>query len=168
MTSQKSVSCAQRNLSLSLSEDDARLKFKIFSTVPLLKSYLDRYLDGDPDTKELNLFPKNELSKDDLIALLTTFAAYDGIKLTDELKSVNLDGYEAHYAQKKLYLLNANFSSENLRALIEKIDGDKEFMPEKIVLFEPNFKSSKWRELDEAIKNYANKKNLKINLIARH
>jgi len=79
-----------------------------------------------------------------------------------------LDGYEAYYAQKKLYLLNANFSSENLRALIEKIDGDKEFMPEKIVLFEPNFKSSKWRELDEAIKNYANKKNLQINLIARH
>ena len=79
-----------------------------------------------------------------------------------------MDGYEAHYAQKKLYLLNANFSSENLRALIEKIDGDKEFMPEKIVLFEPNFKSLKWRELDEAIKNYANKKNLQISLIVRH
>ena len=83
MTSQKSVSCAQRNLSLSLSEDDARLKFKIFSTVPLLKSYLDKYLDGDSDTKEPNLFPKNELSKDDLTALLTTFTAYDGIKLID-------------------------------------------------------------------------------------
>lgn len=93
MTSQKSVSCAQRNLSLSLSEDDARLKFKIFSTVPLLKSYLDKYLDSDSDTKELNLFPKNELSKDDLIALLTTFAAYDGIKLTDEPKRVDLEGY---------------------------------------------------------------------------
>lgn len=103
MTSQKSVSCAQRNLSLS--EDDARLKFKIFSTVPLLKSYLDRYLDGDPDTKELNLFPKNELSKDDLIALLTTFAAYDGIKLTDELKRVDLGGYEARITHRKNYIL---------------------------------------------------------------
>ena len=159
---------AAQSLSLSLSEDDARLKFKIFSTVPLLKSYLDKYLDGDSDTKEPNLFPKNELSKDDLTALLTTFAVYDGIKLTDELKRVDLGGYEAYYAQKKLYLINENFNSKNLKALVEKIDSDKEFAPEKIVIYEPNFESSRWRELDEAIKNYANKKNLRINLIARH
>ena len=159
---------AAQSLSLSLSEDDARLKFKIFSTVPLLKSYLDRYLDDDPDTKELNLFPKNELSKDDLIALLTTFAAYDGIKLTDELKRVDLGGYEAYYAQKKLYLINENFNGKNLKALVEKIDSDKEFAPEKIVIYEPSFESSRWRELDEAIKNYANKKNLQISLIVRH
>lgn len=153
--------------SLSLSDDEAWLKFKIFSTTPLLKSYLDS-IENNAKEEETKLFYENKFSKDDLTALLTTFAVYDGVKLTDELRSVNLDGYEAYYAQKKLYLLNANFSSENLRALIEKIDGDKEFMPEKIVLFEPNFKSSKWRELDEAIKNYANKKNLQINLIARH
>ena len=152
----------------SLSEDDARLKFKIFSTVPLLKSYLDKYLDGDSDTKELNLFPKNELSKDDLTALLTTFTAYDGIKLTDELKRVDLGVYEAYYAQKKLYLINENFNSKNLKALVEKIDSDKEFAPEKIVIYEPSFESSRWRELDEAIKNYANKKNLQISLIVRH
>ena len=159
---------AAQSLSLSLSEDDARLKFKIFSAVPLLKSYLDNYLDGDSDTKEPNLFPKNELSKDDLTALLTTFAVYDGIKLTDELKIVDLGGYEAYYAQKKLYLINENFNGKNLKALVEKIDSDKEFAPEKIVIYEPNFESSRWRELDEAIKNYANKKNLQISLIARH
>ena len=159
---------AAQSLSLSLSEDDVRLKFKIFSTVPLLKSYLDKYLDGDSDTKELNLFPKNELSKDDLIALLTTFAVYDGIKLTDELKIVDLGGYEAYYAQKKLYLINENFNGKNLKALVEKIDSDKEFAPEKIVIYEPSFESTRWRELDEAIKNYANKKNLQISLIVRH
>ena len=159
---------AAQSLSLSLSEDDARLKFKIFSTVPLLKSYLDKYLDGDSDTKEPNLFPKNELSKDDLTALLTTFAVYDGIKLTDELKRVDLGGYEAYYAQKKLYLINENFNGKNLKALVEKIDSDKEFAPEKIVIYEPSFESSRWRELDEAIKNYANKKNLQISLIVRH
>lgn len=118
----------------SLSKDDARLKYKIFSTVPLLKSYLDKYLGGGSDAKEPNLFPKNELSKDDLTALLTTFAVYDGIKLTDELKRVNLGGYEAYYAQKKLYLINENFNSKNLKALVEKIDSDKEFTPEKIVI----------------------------------
>ena len=154
--------------SLSLSRDDARLKFKIFSTVPLLKSYLDKYLDGDSDTKEPNLFPKNELSKDDFTALLTTFAVYDGVKLTDELKRVDLGGYEAYYAQKKLYLINENFNGKNLKALVEKIDSDKEFAPEKIVIYEPSFESSRWRELDEAIKNYANKKNLQISLIVRH
>jgi type III restriction-modification system ecoP15I enzyme mod len=169
ITKERILRAAQSlSLSLSLSEDDARLKFKIFSTVPLLKSYLDRYLDGDPDTKELNLFPKNELSKDDLIALLTTFAAYDGIKLTDELKRVDLGGYEAYYAQKKLYLINENFNGKNLKALVEKIDSDKEFAPEKIVIYEPSFESTRWRELDEAIKNYANKKNLQISLIVRH
>ena len=159
---------AAQSLSLSLSEDDARLKFKIFSAVPPLKSYLDNYLDGDSDTKEPNLFPKNELSKDDLTALLTTFAVYDGIKLTDELKRVDLGGYEAYYAQKKLYLINENFNGKNLKALVEKIDSDKEFAPEKIVIYEPSFESTRWRELDEAIKNYANKKNLQISLIARH
>ena len=159
---------AAQSLSLSLSRDDARLKFKIFSTVPLLKSYLDKYLDGDSDTKEPNLFPKNELSKDDFTALLTTFAVYDGVKLTDELKRVDLGGYEAYYAQKKLYLINENFNGKNLKALVEKIDSDKEFAPEKIVIYEPSFESSRWRELDEAIKNYANKKNLQISLIVRH
>ncbi|WP_462112678.1 site-specific DNA-methyltransferase [Campylobacter concisus] len=152
----------------SLSKDDARLKYKIFSTVPLLKSYLDKYLGGGSDAKEPNLFPKNELSKDDLTALLTTFAVYDGIKLTDELKRVNLGGYEAYYAQKKLYLINENFNSKNLKALVEKIDSDKEFTPEKIVIYESSFESTRWRELGEAIKNYANKKNLQINLIVRH
>ncbi|WP_460169766.1 site-specific DNA-methyltransferase [Campylobacter concisus] len=159
---------AAQSLSLSLSEDDARLKFKIFSAVPLLKSYLDNYLDGDSDTKEPNLFPKNELSKDDLTALLTTFAVYDGIKLTDELKRVDLGGYDAYYSQKKLYLINENFNGKNLKALVEKIDSDKEFAPEKIVIYEPSFESTRWRELDEAIKNYANKKNLQISLIVRH
>nr|WP_315520601.1 site-specific DNA-methyltransferase [uncultured Campylobacter sp.] len=168
ITKERILRAAHLSLSLSLSEDDARLKFKIFSTVPLLKSYLDKYLDSDSDTKELNLFPKNELSKDDLTALLTTFAVYDGIKLTDELKSINLDGYEAYYSQKKLYLINENFNGKNLKALVEKIDSDKEFAPEKIVIYEPNFESSRWRELDEAIKNYANKKNLQISLIVRH
>lgn len=152
----------------SLSKDDARLKYKIFSTVPLLKSYLDKYLGGGSDAKEPNLFPKNELSKDDLTALLTTFAVYDGIKLTDELKRVNLGGYEAYYAQKKLYLINENFNSKNLKALVEKIDSDKEFTPEKIVIYESSFESTRWRELGEAIKNYANKKNLQMNLIVRH
>lgn len=167
ITKERILRVAQ-SLSLSLSEDDARLKFKIFSTVPLLKSYLDKYLDGDSDTKEPNLFPKNELSKDDLTALLTTFTAYDGIKLTDELKIVDLGGYEAYYAQKKLYLINENFNGKNLKALVEKIDSDKEFAPEKIVIYEPSFESTRWRELDEAIKNYANKKNLQISLIVRH
>ncbi len=103
-----------------------------------------------------------------MTALLTTFTAYDGIKLTDELKIVDLGGYEAYYAQKKLYLIDENFNGKNLKALVEKIDGDNEFAPEKIVIYEPNFESSRWRELDEAIKNYANKKNLQISLIARH
>ena len=133
-----------------------------------MKSYLDKDLDSDFDAKELNLFSGNELSKDDLVALLTTFAAYDGIRLTNELKSINLDGYEAYYGNKKLYLINTNFNSKNLKALVEAIDADEEFAPEKIVIYEPNFESSKWRELDEAIKNYANKKNLQISLIARH
>lgn len=169
ITKERILRAAQSlSLSLSLSRDDARLKFKIFSTVPLLKSYLDKYLDGDSDTKEPNLFPKNELSKDDFTALLTTFAVYDGVKLTDELKRVDLGGYEAYYAQKKLYLINENFNGKNLKALVEKIDSDKEFAPEKIVIYEPSFESSRWRELDEAIKNYANKKNLQISLIVRH
>ena len=81
---------------------------------------------------------------------------------------MNLGGYEAYYAQKKLYLINENFNSKNLKALVEKIDSDKEFTPEKIVIYESSFESTRWRELGEAIKNYANKKNLQINLIVRH
>jgi len=79
-----------------------------------------------------------------------------------------LGGYEAYYAQKKLYLINENFNGKNLKALVEKIDSDKEFTPEKIVIYESSFGSTRWRELGEAIKNYANKKNLQINLIVRH
>jgi len=135
--------------------------FKIFETMPIWEDY---NFEADKFNSSQTLFDVDKLSEDDIKALLATWKTYDGIALTKELETIDLNGYTAYYNQGKLYLMHKGFTTENLISLLEKIDSDKHFDPKSVVAFGYHFESKNLRELSESIKNYKNKKGSEENL----
>jgi adenine-specific DNA-methyltransferase len=114
------------------------------------------------------LFDVDKLTPDDVKALLITWKTYDGIALTQDLKSVDLGGYISYYGNGRLYLMHKGFSTDHLKALLEKIDTDKEFEPNSIIAFGYHMESKNLREISENIKTYNNKKKTEIDFIIRY
>ena len=146
-----------------LNEQD--LGFKIFETKPIWEDY---DFEADELDNQVKLFDESKLTGDDIKALLITWKTYDGIELTQDLESIDLGGYYAHYGNGKLYLMNKWFLTANLITLLEKIDLDKNFNPTSIIAFGYHFESKNLRELSENLKSYANKKHIDIDFITRY
>lgn len=143
---------------------ESDLGFKIFETVNDFRT---------KDESELTL--SNHTFFDDVVltpeqydTLLTTWCVYDGSLLTTPIVDVDLDGYKAHLCDGRLYLIAPNFTSEALKALLQKLDSDKDFSPNKVVFYGSNFESAKQMELNEALKSYANKKSIDLDLVVRN
>ncbi|TMX08123.1 site-specific DNA-methyltransferase [Aeromonas salmonicida subsp. achromogenes] len=141
------------------------LGFKIFETVEDFRV--------EDDDKELSLmtmtmFDDVMLTDDQYHTLLTTWRLYDGCELTTPVQDIGLDNYTAHLCDNRLYMIASDFSSDALKALLLRLDTDKQFSPNKIVFFGKNFDSVKQMELNEALKSYANKKSLEIDLVGRN
>ena len=64
--------------------------------------------------------------------------------------------------------MNSGFNTKTLKALLEKLDSDEDFDPSRVVMFGYNFSSKAQRELDEALKSYANKKSIELDLVVRY
>ncbi len=139
--------------------------FKIFETIPIWEDY---DFEAEQFDGSQTLFDAGKLTEEDIKALLVTWKTYDGMYLTQELEIVDLGGYTAFYGQRKLYLLHKNFTTENLKAVLEKIDTDKTFNPTSIIAFGYHLESKSLRELSENIKQYANKKKIDIDFITRY
>lgn len=140
------------------------LGFKIFETVNDFRT---------KDESELTL--SNHTFFDDVVltpeqydSLLITWCLYDGSLLTTPIEDVDLNGYKAHLCDGRLYLIAPNFTSEALKALLQKLDSDKDFAPNKVVFYGSNFESAKQMELNEALQNYANKKSIDLDLVVRN
>ncbi|WP_118796261.1 site-specific DNA-methyltransferase [Haemophilus haemolyticus] len=145
-------------------ETTADLGFKIFKTEPHFQTALNT--DFDP---QIDFLPKNNLTDEQLHQLLTTWRVFDGCRLTEKVETVDLVGYTAYYCRQHLYLLASGFTSESVKALIEHLDNDKDFVPERIVLFGENIDSAMQKELAQAVKTYANKKGLNnLSVLARY
>ncbi|EGK12227.1 type III restriction-modification system EcoP15I [Kingella kingae ATCC 23330] len=143
------------------------LGFKIFQTEPNFQTALD--VDFDPAQTEIPDSKNAMLSDEQLHTLLTTWRVYDGCRLPENVQPIDLAGYTAYYCRQHLYLLASGFSSECVKALIEKLDNDKDFIPERIVLFGENMDSAMQKELAQAVKTYANKKGLNnLSVLARY
>ncbi len=140
------------------------LGFKIFETVPLWEDYL---ADEKELTEQTTLFEVSKLSDEDLKALLITWKTYDGIPLTEECEKITINDYPAYYCGNNLYLLHKGWKTENIKSLLKKIDNEKDFVVDKIIVFGYNFSSKHLRELEENIRNYANKKQMDIEVILR-
>lgn len=141
------------------------LGFKIFETTPIWEDF-------NFDANEINELQKlvevSSLTKDDIKTLLITWKTNDGLVLTKGLTETKLDKYLAYYGEGKLYLMNSGFTTDSLKALLEKIDSDKNFNPTSIISFGYMFESKNLREIAENIKSYANKKNIDIDFITRY
>jgi adenine-specific DNA-methyltransferase len=146
-----------------LNEQD--LGFKIFKTTPIWKDY---NFEADELDNQVKLFDESKLTRDDIKALLITWKTYDGIDLTQDLETIDLGSYTAHYGNGKLYLMNKGFITDNLKTLLEKIDSDKKFNPTSIIAFGYHFESKNLRELSENLKLYTNKKHIDIDFITRY
>ena len=164
----------------SLKEQD--LGFKIFETTPIWEDY---NFEAKQFDSSQTLFDAGKLSEDDIKALLTTWKTYDGIPLTQELESVVLsaeslvedvtknstlstNNYIAYYGNGKLYLMHKGFTTDSLKALLEKIDTDKHFEPKSIIAFGYHMESARLREISENVKTYNNKKKSDIDFITRY
>ncbi len=158
---------AGQTIKIEFSEYEGDLGFKIFETV-------DDFRIKD-DEKELTL--SNLTMFDDVLlndaqysTLLTTWALYDGSKLTTPIYDIDLNGYTAHLCDRRLYMISSDFNSDALKALLQKLDDteDKDFDPNKIVYYANNFDSMRQMELNEALKSYANKKSIEIDVVVRN
>jgi len=141
------------------------LGFKIFETVEDFRV--------EDDEKELSLmtltmFDDVVLTEKQYHTLLTSWRLYDGSELTTSVEDIDLAGYKAHLCDSRLYLIAPEFSSDALKTLLQKLDTVREFAPNKIVFFGKNFDSVKQMELNEALKSYANKKSIDIDLVGRN
>lgn len=147
----------------SLKQQD--LGFKIFETTPIWEDY---NFEADQFDSSQTLFDAGKLTEDDIKAILTTWKTYDGIALTQDLESVDLSGYTAYYGNGRLYLMNKGFTTDSLKALLEKIDTDKHFEPKSIIAFGYHLESKSLREISENVKTYNNKKKSDIDFITRY
>ena len=141
------------------------LGFKIYETIPIWEDY---NFEVEQFDSSQTLFDAGKLTQEDIKALLVTWKTNDNISLSQELEIVDLGGYNAFYGSGKLYLLHKNFTTENLKAVLEKIDTDKTFNPTSIIAFGYHFESKSLRELSENVKQYANKKKIDIDFITRY
>lgn len=140
------------------------LGFKIYETIDDFRVTTDEEL----ALSNLTMFDDEVLTEEQYQTLLTTWSLYDGSLLTTNIKNINLAKYQAHYCDGRLYLIAPNFSTEALKELLTKLDSDNEFSPHKVVFYGNNFESAKQMELNEALKSYANKKSLEIDIVARY
>ncbi|MEJ5360910.1 MAG: site-specific DNA-methyltransferase, partial [Spirochaetota bacterium] len=141
------------------------LGFKIFETMPIWEDY---NFEAEEFNPQQELFDTSKLTEDDVKALLTTWKTYDGMPLTEDLETITLDGYPTYYGNGKVYLMHKGFTTNTLKALLEKIDSDRHFEPKSIIAFGYHFESARLRELSENVKNYANKKHIDIEFIIRY
>ena len=146
------------------SDNIAQIGFKIIHTIDDFRA---------KDESELTLsnhtfFDDAVLTSEQYYSLLTTWCVYDGNLLTTPIEDVDLNGYKAHLCDSRLYLIAPNFTSEALKALLKKLDADKAFSPNKVVFYGSNFDSAKQMELNEALKGYANKKSIELDLVVRN
>lgn len=140
------------------------LGFKIFETMPDFRATDDEISPQleFPEMLHANLEPKQYET------LLTTWCVYDGNALTQSVQSVELGGYSANLCGTTLYVVYPDFDSVAIKALLDKLDHDADFIIERVVLFGEMVESAKQRELKQALDTYNNKKNVHLSLLVRY
>lgn len=140
--------------------------FKVFEVV---EDFRKKVEENELELSNLTMFDDVLLTNDQYHTLLTTWTLYDGSELTSPIFDIDLNGYTAHLCDRRLYMIAPNFNSDALKALLNRLDDteDKDFSPNKIVYYANNFDSVKQLELNDALKSYANKKSIEIDVVVR-
>jgi adenine-specific DNA-methyltransferase len=141
------------------------LGFKIFETKPIFDQYLDA---PDTLTENLTLFDANKLSQEDRHSLMRTWALRDNIKLTIDLKPIKLADYTAYSANKTLYFIEPNLSLDAIIVMLEQLDHDPNFAPNRLVVLGYLLDTKVQREMTEALHHYNNRKGIELTLDIRY
>ncbi|WP_239818416.1 site-specific DNA-methyltransferase [Campylobacter sp. RM5004] len=123
------------------------LEFSEFSIVPKDELELEKLEKLDLSLSD-DLFINFDDSKTNEI--LTSYKLADGIALDVEFKTVFLNEYKAYYSNKLLYLVYPYFTSENTKALMQKLQ-NKDLICERVILYNASFKSSEHKTLKDAL-----------------
>ena len=138
------------------------------------------YILGEPNKNTLDKlenFNKAAMLADTTImedfgkqTILATWVNADGYGLTKKAEEIDLAGYTAYYIQKHLYLIDPDFTLDNMKALLSKYDAEGYFNPENLVLFGYSFPEWSINEMIEKNLRILNdgEKNLKINFNVRY
>lgn len=166
ITKQRIIEAAKK-LGEQNSDYKGDLGFKLFEIV---NDFRLEDEDKELALANLTMFDDVLLTDEQYQTLLTTWALYDGSELTAPIYDIDLGGYTAHLCDRRLYMIAPDFSSDALKTLLHKLDDtdDKDFDPNKIVYYANNFDSVKQMELNEALKSYANKKSIEIDVVVRN
>lgn len=101
--------------------------------------------------------------------ILTTWLERDGYGLTADYRVLDLNGYEAYYIDKHLYLINPDLSDEAVAMLLDKYQTEAAFNPQNIVIFGYSFDWSELQSLKDSLQTVlAGEKNLRINFETRY
>ena len=100
--------------------------------------------------------------------ILTTWKGLDKILLSENLNTISLGNYVAYGVNHVLYLINKGFNTDTLKELIQKLDNEHEFQVSKLIILGHHFDSKSQREIDEAMKNYNNKKSIPVDVVVRY
>jgi len=144
-------------------EADCDFGFKEYKTIPVFDGYLNEA--DTPD--QYTIFEGDKLSDEERAQLLLTWQVYDGLPLTLDLDAVDLAGYTAHQGKHILYCINSGLTLDHILKMLERIDTDTSFVPQKIVVFEYILSSKAKREIMEAVKGYNNRKQIELHLEIR-
>ena len=136
---------AQENPLLAKTMD---LGFKHFTLAKPSGEVLEKIEQFDP--KASALATQNMLDEFGVGTVLATWLNHDGYGLAKTAAEVDLAGYKAYRCGKHLYLIHPldlkHPSNSVIKALLEKYETEKDFAPDKIVLFGYSFG---WKELEE-------------------
>ena len=80
-----------------------------------------------------------------------------------------MEGYTAYYIDKHLYLVNSSLSSETIGALLDRLQSDKDFNPQNIVIYGYAFDWAELSSLKDSLQSVqAGEKNLQLNFDVRY
>lgn len=133
----------------------------------------------EPSGKLLNKiikFDKKSVFGDDTLmnefgvpTILTTWLERDGYGLTAEYKALNLNGYEAYYIDKHLYLINPDLTDDAVAMILDKYQTEAEFNPQNVIIYGYSFGWSELQSLKDSLMSIqAGEKNLRINFETRY
>lgn len=101
--------------------------------------------------------------------VLATWLERDGYGLTADYETLSLDGYEAYYIDKHLYLINSDLSDKAITSLLDRYQNDPEFNPQNIVIFGYALAYTELQSLKDTLATVgAGEKNLSINFDMRY
>ncbi len=139
--------------------NDIDFGFKVYKTIEDKRTKLS-------DIKEFDVNQKLLFDTDNLEALLTTWMLYDGYDLNTKVENFSINKYNGYLVESTLYLMDKDFSTKDLKTLVEKLSDEQTPIINRIVINEANFTNKMLAEINEQVFD-KNIKEVNINIIKR-